>query len=66
VTDNEQPYQYRMNNKKREVAKREGFDNDEEKVEYLCTTRKIEDILCATYERKTRGHGSGAKEGSPF
>jgi hypothetical protein len=26
----------------------------------------IEDILCTTYERKTRGHGSDIEEGSPF
>jgi hypothetical protein len=55
-----------MNNKKREVAEREGLDNDEEEVEDLHATGKIEDILHATYERKTRGHGSNAEEGSPF
>jgi hypothetical protein len=55
-----------MNNKKRDVGDREGLDNDDEEVEDLCAMGKIEDILCTTYERKTRGHGSDAKEGSPF
>jgi hypothetical protein len=54
------PYQYNINRKKREVAKREGLDSDEEEVEDLCAMGKIEEILCATYERKTRGQGSGA------
>jgi hypothetical protein len=27
---------------------------------------KIEEIMCATYERKTRGQGSDVEEGSPF
>jgi hypothetical protein len=47
-----------MNIKKREVVEREGFDSDEEEVKDLCATRKIEDILHATYERKTRAPGS--------
>jgi hypothetical protein len=34
--------------------------------EDLHTMEKNEDILCATYERKTIGHGSDAEEGSPF
>jgi hypothetical protein len=55
-----------MNSKKRAVAEREGLDNDEEEVEDLHATGQIEDILCTTYERKTRGHGSDAEEGSPF
>ena len=55
------PYQYRMNNKKRVVVEREGLENDEEDVEDLHTTGKIEDILHATYERKNRGHGSDTK-----
>jgi hypothetical protein len=60
------PYQYNMNNKKRVVAEREGLDNDEEEVENIPSRGTIEDILRTTYDRKTRGHGSGAKEGSPF
>jgi hypothetical protein len=66
VTPNKQPYQYKMNRNKRKVAKQEGLENDEEEVEDLCATRQIEDILCATYDRKTRGHGSSVEEGSPF
>jgi hypothetical protein len=55
-----------MNNKKRVVVEREGLDNDEEEVEDLHAMGQIEDILHITYERKTRGHGSDAEEGSPF
>jgi hypothetical protein len=66
VMHSRQPYQYKMNSKKRVVAKREGLDSDEEEVEDLHTTGHIEDILHATYERKTRGHGSDVEEGSPF
>jgi hypothetical protein len=60
------PYQYKINSKKRAVAEREGLDSDEEEVEDLCAMGKIEEILHATYERKTRGQGSNAEEGSPF
>jgi hypothetical protein len=49
------PYQYKMNNKKRAIADREGLESDEEEVEDLRAVEKIEEILCATYERKTRG-----------
>jgi hypothetical protein len=61
-----QPYQYKMNRKKRAVAEREGLESDEEEVEDLRATGKIEDILRTTYKMKTRGHRSDAKEGSPF
>jgi hypothetical protein len=44
-----------MNRKKREIVEQEGLDNDEEEVEYFRMTRKIEEILHATYERKDRG-----------
>jgi hypothetical protein len=40
--------------------------NDEEEIEDLHSMWKIEDILCATYERKTIGYGSSEEEGSPF
>jgi hypothetical protein len=66
VARNELPYRYKMNNKKRKVDEQEGLDNDEEEIEDLHAMGKIEDILCTTYERKTRGHGSNAEEGSPF
>jgi hypothetical protein len=49
------PYQYKLNRKKRVVAKREGLESDEEEVEDLCVVEHIEEILCTTYERKSRG-----------
>jgi hypothetical protein len=49
------PYQYKMNIKKRVVATREGLESDEEEVEDLRAVEKIEEIMCMTYERKTRG-----------
>jgi hypothetical protein len=49
------PYQYKLNTKKRVVAAREGLVSDEEEVEDLRAVDKIEEILCTTYERKTRG-----------
>jgi hypothetical protein len=39
---------------------------DEEYVEDIHAARNIEEILCATYERKTIGQGYGTEEGSPF
>jgi hypothetical protein len=48
------------------VVEREGLDNNEEEVEDLHATGHIEDILHATCERKTIGHGYNAEEGSPF
>jgi hypothetical protein len=39
------PYQYKMNNKKRAIAEREGLESDEEEVEDLCVVEKIEEIL---------------------
>jgi hypothetical protein len=49
------PYQYKVNTKKRVVAAREGLASDEEEVEDLRDVEHIEEILRATYERKTRG-----------
>jgi hypothetical protein len=49
------PYQYKMNNKKRATVVREGLESDEEEVEDLQAVEHIEEILCVTYERKTRG-----------
>jgi hypothetical protein len=42
------------------------LDIDEEEVEDLHVIGNIEEILSATYQRKTRGQGSSAEEGSPF
>jgi hypothetical protein len=63
---NKIPYQYNINRKKRVVAKREGLESDEEEVEDLHATENIEEILHATYDKKTRGQGSNAEEGTPF
>jgi hypothetical protein len=48
-----------VNTKKRAVDEREGLVNDEEELEDLWAMEKIEEILCATYERKTRGPRTG-------
>ena len=53
------PYQYKVNTKKRVVAAREGLESDEEEVEDLRVVEKIEEILRATYKRKTRGPRTG-------
>jgi hypothetical protein len=47
------PYQYKMNNKKRSIADREGLERYEEEVEDLWAMDNIEEILPTTYERKT-------------
>jgi hypothetical protein len=60
------PYQYKMNTKKRVVALREGLVSDEEEVEYLWVVEKIEEILRATYERKTRGPRIGEEGSHPI
>jgi hypothetical protein len=60
------PYQYKMNNKKRVVAMREGLESDEEEVEDLRAMEKIEEILHMTYERKTRGPRTGTKGSTPI
>jgi hypothetical protein len=43
------PYQYKMNNKKRAIAAREGLESDEEEVEDLWAVEKIEEILRAQH-----------------
>jgi hypothetical protein len=55
------PYQYKVNTKKRAVAAREGLASDEEEVEDLQAVEQIEEILRATYERKTRGPRTGGE-----
>jgi hypothetical protein len=44
------PYQYKMNNNKRDIVDREGLESDEEEVEDLQVVENIEEILCATYK----------------
>jgi hypothetical protein len=53
------PYQYKMNNKKRDILDREGLANDEEEVEDLWDVENIEEIPYETYENKTRVPGLG-------
>jgi hypothetical protein len=60
------PYQYKVNTKKRAVAMREGLASDEEEVEDLQAVEKIEEILRATYERKTRGPRMGGEGNHPI
>ena len=60
------PYQYKVNTNKRVVATREGLVSDEEEVEDIRAVEKIEEILCATYERKTRGPRTGGEDSHPF
>jgi hypothetical protein len=50
TTHSGRPYQYKINRKNREITKREGLESDEEEVEYLCDTEKIEEITHATYD----------------
>jgi hypothetical protein len=60
------PYQYKMNNKKRSIADREGLESDEEEVEDLRAMEHIEEILCATYERKIGGPRAGTIGKTPI
>jgi hypothetical protein len=41
------------------------LESDEEEVEDLCAMENIEEILHATYERKTRGSISNEQAGTP-
>jgi hypothetical protein len=65
-THSRAPYQYKVNTKKRVVTEREGLESDEEEVEDLQAVEKIEEILCAMYERKTRGPRIGGEDNHPF
>jgi hypothetical protein len=65
-THNRIPYQYKMNNKKRAIDDREGLVSDEEEVDDLWSMDKFEEIMQETYERKTRGPGSGTKGINPI
>jgi hypothetical protein len=60
------PYQYKVNTKKRVVAVRDGLESDEEEVEDLLAVEKIEEILHAIYEQKTRGPRTGGEGNHPF
>jgi hypothetical protein len=54
-------YQYKVNTKKRVVDAREGLASDEEEIEDLWAVEQIEEILCATYERKKAGPRTGGE-----
>ena len=60
------PYQYKMNNKKKAIADREGLASDEEEVEDLHVVEQIEEIMRATYERKIGGPRVGTKGRTPI
>jgi hypothetical protein len=60
------PYQYKMNNKKRAIVDKEGLASDEEEVEDLQAVEKIEEIMCATYERKIGGPRERTKGRTPI
>jgi hypothetical protein len=52
--------------KKRVVFMRESLVRDEEEVEDLRAVEQIEEILCATYERKTRGPRTEGEDSHPL
>jgi hypothetical protein len=60
------PYQYKVKTKKRAIAPRECLTSDEEEVEDLQAVEKIEEIICATYERKKRGPRGGREGNNPI
>jgi hypothetical protein len=55
-----------VNTKKRVIVVREGLVSDEEEVEDLQAMEQIEEILRATYERKTRGPIPGREGSNPI
>jgi hypothetical protein len=66
MTHSEETYQYNRNTKKRAINEREGLVSDEEEVEDLRDMEQIEEILRATYERKTRDPRMGGEDNHPF
>jgi hypothetical protein len=55
-----------MNTKKRVVAFSEVLESDEKEVQDLQVVEKIQEILRATYERKTRGPRTGEEGSHPI
>jgi hypothetical protein len=53
------PYQYKINNKKRDIIEREGLESYGEEVEDLQAVENIEEMMCAIYEIKMRGQSAG-------
>jgi hypothetical protein len=66
MTRSGRPYQYKLNRKKREVAKRVVLESDEEEVEDLSDLKHIEETFFSTYERNIRGEGSYEEENTPI
>jgi hypothetical protein len=66
MTHSRAPYQYKVNTKKRVIAKREGLASDEEEVEDLWAMEQIEEILRAAYKSKIRGPRIGGENNDPF
>ena len=66
MTHSGENYQYKINNKKRAITEREGLVSDEEEVEDLRDMEQIEEILRATYERKTRDPRMEREDIHPF
>jgi hypothetical protein len=60
------PYQYKVNTKKISISMRKVLASDEEEVEDIHVVEKIEEILRATYERKTRVPRIGGEDSHPF
>jgi hypothetical protein len=60
------PYQYKMNNKKRAIADREGLESDEEEVEDLWLWRRLRKSCMQTYERKIGGPRAGTEGKTPI
>jgi hypothetical protein len=58
------PYQYKMNNKKRAIADREGLESDEEEVEDLRAVEKIEEILVQHMKGNRRSKGRNRRKNS--
>jgi hypothetical protein len=61
-----EPYQYKLNTKKRVIATREVLASDKEEVEDLEAMEQIEEILCTTYERKMSGPRTGGEGSHPI
>jgi hypothetical protein len=64
-THSGRPYQYKIYNKKRAIANREGLVSNEEEVEDIQAMEKIEEILRATYKRKIIGPVLGIEGRTP-
>jgi hypothetical protein len=55
------PYQYKMNNKKRTIADREGLESDEEEVEDLQAMERLRKSCLQHMKGKQEVQGQGKK-----